>query len=283
MTSLDTEQGRIGTVRQLLAAGFWKAALALSKAPTRAKPSWHKVKSGSLQGLELYLDPRDGASGEMVAGVYDDFLFRELERRGALRHGAVVWDVGAHVGYNSMVFASFVGPDGRVYAFEPNPHNGERLRRHLSRNRHLGQRVELHDCAIASVDGELPFRLSRSHLLGSIGYLDTDGQYPSDRIDQATYDKLRTVLVPVRTLDCLFADGLLPPSLVKIDVEGAEAQVLEGGSELLALLKPQLAIEVHSIKSMFVIQKILLSHGYSSTFLDDSRHPSSSRGFVLAE
>jgi FkbM family methyltransferase len=229
------------------------------------------------------MDPRDGASGEMVAGVYDDFLLQELGERGALGKGAVVWDVGAHVGYHAMVFASLVGPGGRVYAFEPNPHNGERFRKHLTRNRHLSQRVELYECAVANLDGELPFRLSRAQFLGSIGYLDTDGQYPSDRIDRTTYDKLQRVLVPVRTLDSLFGEGLLPPSLVKIDVEGAEAQVLEGGSELLALVKPQLLIEVHSIRSMFIIQKMLLSHDYSTTFLDDSRHPSNSRGFVLAE
>lgn len=109
MTSLDTEKARIRSVRQLLAAGFWKAALALSRTPTEAEPRWHQVKSGPLQGLELYLDPRDGASGELVAGICDDFLFWELRERDALREGAVVWDVGAHVGYDSMVFASLAG------------------------------------------------------------------------------------------------------------------------------------------------------------------------------
>lgn len=271
------------SIRQLLAAGFWKAALVLSSAPTEAEPRWHQVKSGPLQGLELYLDPRDGASGEMIAGIYDDFLFQALGERGALRVGAVVWDVGAHVGYSSMVFASFVGSNGRVYAFEPNPHNVGCFRRHLSKNQHLSERVELLECAVARMDGELPFRLSPSQLLGSIGYLDTDGQYPSDRISKETYDKLQTVLVPVRTLNSLLGEGLAPPDLIKIDVEGAEAQVLEGGGDLLATVKPQLLIEVHGIKSMFVIQKVLLSFGYTSAFFDDSRHPSSSRGFVLAE
>lgn len=273
----------MGWIRRLLAAGFWKAALTLSRAPTEAEPRWLRVNSGRLRGLELYLDPRDGASGEMIKGIYDDFLFEALGERDALRDGAVVWDVGAHVGYNSMVFASLIGPAGRVCAFEPNPYNAERFRRHLGKNQHLSERVDLRECAVASVDGELPFRLSPSHFLSSIGYLNTDGQYPSDRISSATYGELHSVLVPVRTLDSLFNEGLLPPSLVKIDVEGAETQVLEGGHELLTLVKPQLLIEVHSIKNMFLIQKMLLSRGYASTFLDDPRHRSSSRGFVLAE
>lgn len=283
MTGTGTERVRKLSIRQLLGAVFWKAALALSSAPTKAVPRWHQVQSGPLQGLELYLDPRDGASGEMVAGIYDDFLFQELAERDALRDGAVIWDVGAHVGYDSMVFASLVGPGGRVYAFEPNPHNGERFRRHLARHLHLRERVELHECAVASLDGELPFRLSPADFLGSIGYLDTDTQYPSDRIPRDTYDKLRPVLVPARTLDSLFREGLLPPSLIKIDVEGAEAQVLEGGTELLTQVKPQLLIEVHNIQSMFAIQRMLMSLGYALTLVGDPRHPSSSRGFVIAE
>lgn len=274
---------RIPSIRELFAAGFWKAARALSSVPVRAEPRWHEVRSGPLQGVELYLDPRDGSSGEMLAGIYDDFLFEALEEHGAFNEGAVVWDVGAHMGYDSMVFASLVGSEGHVYAFEPNPYNGERLRRHLARNLHLSDRVELHQCAVSSLDGELPFRLSSDYFLGSIGYLDMGDQLPSDRISHEMYERLQSVVVPVRTLDSLFNDGLLPPSLVKIDVEGAEAQVLEGGSDLLALVKPQLLIEVHSIKSMFAVQRMLLSHGYVPTFFDDLRHPSSSRGFVVAE
>jgi FkbM family methyltransferase len=273
----------MGMIRRLAAAGFWKAALVLSKPPTKAEPRWFQVRSGPLRGLELHMDPRDGASSEMIEGIYDDFLFDALKKRNVLRDGAVVWDVGAHVGYDSMAFASLIGSGGRVCAFEPNPYNAERLRQHLARNLHLGGRVELHECAVASLDGELPFRLSPSHFLSSIGYLNLDDQYPSDRISGATYDQLQTVMVRVRTLDSLLNEGLLAPSLVKIDVEGSESQVLEGGHGLLTRIKPHLLIEVHSIKNMFLIQKMLLNCGYAAKFFDDPRHRSSSRGFVFAQ
>jgi len=272
----------MGQIRRWLVAVLWKAALTLNEPPGEAEPHWSRVKDGPIRGAELWVDLRDGASREMIEGVYDDFLFDAIADIDILADGGVAWDVGAHIGYHSLVLASLVGKAGRICAFEPNPYNVARFRRNMGKNQHLSESVELHECAVAALDGQLDFRMSPSYFLSSIGYLDTDGRFPSEQVPKASYTRLQTVQVPVRTMDSLLEEGLLPPSVVKIDVEGAEVLVLEGARNLLSSLKPALLIEVHNIQNMFLIHRMLLEQGYDPSLLGDARHQSGSRGFVLA-
>jgi hypothetical protein len=72
------------------------------------------------------------------------------------------------------------------------------------------------------------------------------------------------------------------PSVIKIDVEGAEKLVLEGSLNLLLEYKPILLIEVHNITMMFYVQKILCELGYNSEILD-SDNSSLSRCFIIAK
>ena len=71
------------------------------------------------------------------------------------------------------------------------------------------------------------------------------------------------------------------PSIIKIDVEGAESLVLEGAVELLSKYKPLLLIEVNNITQMFYVQKRLLKIGYNLEILD-KEHTSLSRCFIIA-
>ncbi len=135
----------------------------------------------------------------------------------SLRPDDVFYDVGAHVGLYSCFAAQVIGGD-RVVAFEPDPENVETLCRNLSYNAD-GARVL--DCALASragtvlLDGEDdPFR--------SRGSIVTDGGG-------------NAIVVEQRTGDVLVARGLIPPpTVLKIDVEGAESLVIDGLSESLA-------------------------------------------------
>ena len=275
-------KGKMVKIRQLIGSVFWKIALSLTTPPTKAEPSWLQVKAGLLQGTELFVDVRDGASREMIEGIYDSFIYDALGNIGILKDSISIWDIGAHIGYHTLAFAALVGSSGCIYAFEPNPYNMERLRQHLEKNQPLATRIKLMDCALSNLDDQLPFRFSPLYFLSSIGYLDTTGTYPSERISKSTYNKLETTMVPVRKADSLIKEGLPPPALIKIDVEGAEVQVLEGAQDLLSTHRPALIIEIHNIKNMFLIQEILLNLDYKSRFLDAQQQSSSSRGFILA-
>ena len=217
---------------------------------------------------------------EMMEGCYDSFIYDVLGGLMPIR-GATVWDVGAHIGYHSLAFAALVGPSGRVVAFEPNPHNVDRLRQHLERNTDLEERIVLMTCALGNVEGEEDFVFSPE--------ID-NGRSSGSHLGQAfvpeepeVYQSFGRKRVPVATADTLLRDRRVPaPSIIKIDVEGAESLVLVGAQNLLGSLKPVLLIEVHHITAMHDVLNILLRQGYHTSIVNDAPN-SSSRCFIVAQ
>lgn len=130
-----------------------------------------------------------------------------------VKTGDIVLDIGANVGFYTLLSSVLVGDTGKVVAFEPSPRNFNLLKRHVEINA-MGN-VTLHQAAVADAPGEAMFSDSQN----ACAKLSNDGQYK----------------VTIVSLDDLFARGQLPrPTLLKIDVEGAEARVLRGARNLLA-------------------------------------------------
>ena len=155
--------------------------------------------------------------------------------------GDVVWDVGAHHGFVSLCAAPRVGPSGEVHAFEPSNKNLWFISRHLGWN-DIGN-VTVHPYALSSYDGECCF--------GGPGTSKT-----------LTLGK-GTDLVSVRTgrgvIDCGAARS---PTFAKLDVEGAEAEVLTGVIESLRR-DAILLIAVHGREAYHSCVSILGANGYS--------------------
>jgi FkbM family methyltransferase len=239
------------------------------------KPGWFTVASGPAKGAQLFLPhAQDGAWQEMVAGTFDAFLYAAVTEHRSLA-GAVCWDVGAHIGYHSLGFAS---QGAQVLAFEPNRENAERLRLHLEKNASLGSRIRVLSVALSDRDGEMSFVQDRSIEMGSSGSHLADGLPPLDRDSYARFER---VSVSAVRADTLVARGERAPDLMKIDVEGAELMVLEGARKLLAEKRPILLMEVHHICLMLHIQKLLLEAGYQSRILD-AANALPSRCFIIA-
>ncbi|MGV8040604.1 MAG: FkbM family methyltransferase [Thermoanaerobaculaceae bacterium] len=127
-----------------------------------------------------------------------------------IRPGMTAVDVGAHVGFYTLLFARLVAPGGRVVAVEPAPANLDLLRRNLSPAPPVP--VEVLPVAAGAEDCERTLQLSDSSDTHSFF------QHPLVGITQA-------VLVPQRRLDHLLP---APPDVVKVDVEGAELEAFEG-------------------------------------------------------
>lgn len=138
-----------------------------------------------------------------------------------IKRGAVVWDIGAHCGYTALVESAAVGDSGKVFAFEPNPRNRRLLELHLRWNRATNTTVFPY--AMSGADGEMSFGWDESQRASSIAsHLGGSGWK-----------------VPVRHIDGLIASGALPaPDFLKIDVEGAEVDLLRGATKLLSSDRP---------------------------------------------
>lgn len=164
-----------------------------------------RVRRGANQGRLWSLPTR----GSFLRGVYEQVLSEHVAS--TLRPGDVFWDVGAHFGWYTLLGSGAVGSAGQVYAFEPALSNLWYLRHHVAWNRCAN--VEVKPVALGREDGERSFG-GRGTGSGRLGM-------GNDRVQ-------------VRTLDGLVASGACrAPTYLKIDVQGAEAEVLEGAAQTL--------------------------------------------------
>jgi FkbM family methyltransferase len=244
-----------------------------------AECRWVRVAGGLLAGGDLLLAPGTVPwQDEMAAGRFEDFLYVALN--GRRLEGAAVWDVGAHLGYHTLCFAALVGPQGRVAAFEPNAANLDRLRQNLARNPALAARVRLEDCALSDRDGVDDFFYTPRVDDGtSSGSALGAALIPANRVD---FEAQSRTVVPVARADSLVQTGHLPlPALVKVDVEGSEAHVLEGARASLAASRPALLLEIHNVVAMMMVCRFLSDLGYEWRLLD-GEHSWASRCHMFA-
>jgi FkbM family methyltransferase len=187
----------------------------------------------------LHLDLRSPDSLLLLRhGCFPYQIAEERLAARALRPGDVVYDVGAHIGYMTLVFLRCVGPEGRVHAFEPS----EKAFAYLERNVSPSDPVELRRQAVGSREGSILFAECDSLALSNVAGFGT----PLSRGRPE-----RRYPVAVVTLDAHRArTGGPPPRFVKIDVEGYEVEVIRGMRKLLAEALPILLFEAASSREL---------------------------------
>jgi FkbM family methyltransferase len=164
-----------------------------------------------------------------------------------VRPGMVCWDVGANVGFYTLFLAELVGTSGRVFAFEPVPRNVELLRRHVEMNR--CRTAQIFPCALGDLDGEVKFSPGPN---ASMGRIAAEGP----------------LTVPCFRADTLLATGEVEaPDVIKIDVEGAEADVLRGARGMLER-HPVIFLATHGRTVHRECVGLLLASGYEVHALD---------------
>ena len=153
---------------------------------------------------------------DMVADRYEPETTRLFQT--LLRPGQTVVDIGAHVGYYTLLAARAVGPAGSVYAFEPAPENAALLRRNVELNGY--QNVVIVSQAVSDRSGHFPLFLNR---------LDTGFHSLQKTLQPSDSEAAHAVTVSTITLDAfLEAEGWPRIDVVKMDVEGGEGMALRG-------------------------------------------------------
>lgn len=214
---------------------------------------WSRVDAGPGKELWIHLDPR--FETDYVSGIYEEAVERTLAQK--LRPGSVFYDVGAHIGILSLVAARLVGTHGEVFAFEADPANAARVEEHARRNG-LTQ-IHVVPCAVWSSCGRLRFERASEQSSLNQGAVATEQAAITERI----------IDVQAITLDA-FSQEHVPPDLIKIDVEGAEAAVLRGSERIFTTKRPLLICEVHHEDASREVSRWLLDRNYSFQWLEDS-------------
>lgn len=186
------------------------------------------IQRGTGKGLRFNCG---NGSVSFVFGSHELELQQTFER--LVRPGMTFYDVGANVGFYSVLVGRLVGLSGRVVAFEPLPDNACWIEHNAALNgfAHVESRRE----ALADENGEGRFFISADTQLGKLA---SAGAPPSHVAGE--------VRVRLRRLDSVVAEGTIsPPNLIKIDVEGGEVGVLSGARQTLRRFRPMLIIDLH--------------------------------------
>ncbi|MEJ0065028.1 MAG: FkbM family methyltransferase [Caulobacteraceae bacterium] len=157
------------------------------------------------------------ASSPNAVNRYDALQIKLILER--VREGDFCLDVGGHVGAVALIMAVQSGHTGRVITFEPDPYSRAVMERNFSLNPHV-RRPDIEPMAISDVSKTLPFYSDGGHANSSLT------GYGVGQAEQLT--------VHAVTLNDYLASVARPPSLVKIDIEGAEVEALKGATNLLA-------------------------------------------------
>lgn len=209
-----------------------------------------RVRNGPGKGLVFELNPRwEAATWE---GRYEQDAQEYFQKQ--MKPGCIVYDVGANLGFYSLLAAR---RGAQVFAFEPDVQIAESLERHARMNS-LAARIEVTRAAVYSTSGSValdPASCQRGHGNAHVGV--------------ALDPSRATISVPCITLDD-FAREHVAPNVVKIDVEGAESEVLKGSEKVFAESRPHLVCEVHDPTNVSFVEAWLKDRNYDIRWLGES-------------
>ena len=194
------------------------------------------VAGGPARGIRLdaaHLPPEHIHAHHILRGTLEVPGQEALRRK--LAPGATLFDVGANVGFFTLFGARLVGPAGRVVAFEPVPANAAAIRAHARANGFSW--VEVREQAVGERSGRAALSVPRDASWAFLGHRDP-GREVAQRLEVETValDELR---------------DLPEPDVVKVDTEGAEAEVLRGMRALAARRRPVILAEMHANNAEF--------------------------------
>ena len=207
-----------------------------------------EIAGGELAGMSMQLNLQ--SEKDYWLGTYEPELLRVV--KDLVEPGMVAYDVGANIGYISLLMARCVAPTGMVFSFEPLPENLERLDRNLELNQ-LTKVVQDVPSAVIDASREVDFQIGPSGGTGKA----------SGSAGRQNLSYSRTISVPGLSLDeFIMRENHPPPQVVKIDVEGGETLTLPGMRRTLWEFQPALLLELHGPEAAEVAWHELTEAGY---------------------
>jgi FkbM family methyltransferase len=185
--------------------------------------------------------------------------------RANVKPGDQVVDIGANIGFYTALFATLVGPGGRVVACEPLDIVADALERTVGENNY-GGRVTIHRVALDATAGTVTLRHAPMTINQGGAYIASGSVVPPDHVD---------LVVRSQTLDELLGEESC--TFIKLDAEGAEPRILSGASRTLVRWKPIVLAELNPVQLERVgkshaneILALMAGHGYVARRLHSS-------------
>jgi FkbM family methyltransferase len=220
------------------------------------------IVQGKLKGKKWIKG--SGVNGYWL-GSYESEKVSLFEK--TLKKGNTVFDIGAHVGFYTLLSAELAGKEGKVFSFEPLTANYEYLKKHIEINNY--KNIIPFNVAVSDKDGFASFKQGENT---STGQLTSEGEI-----------RVRTIAID----DWINNKKLPVPDILKIDVEGAEFAVLKGAVNLLNRYHPIIFLSTHSGGIHKKCCDLLLSLGYKLKPLginnDELLNSSSQRNFSTSD
>ena len=205
------------------------------------------IAAGGAVGMKMRLDLH--LEKDYWLGTYETDLQTAIDN--LIEPGWRAFDVGANIGFVSLLFAQKLGESGKIFAFEALPANLERLRAHVEING-LDSRVRVIPAAVAATSEPVRFLVGLSGAMGkaegSAGR--TEGHRESVEVPGICLD------------DFIYRDGNPPPDVIKMDIEGGEVLALKGMKRLLSETHPLILLELHGPEAARISWEILTAAGY---------------------
>lgn len=185
-----------------------------------------------VNGFKMFLNSKDQGEVKdiLLRGVYDKLETDIIG--GSVSDGDTVLDIGAHIGYFTLILARAVGDHGKVFAFEPEPENFRFLSKNIEINK--CQNVILENLALSFGAGKTKLFLDKSNL----------GNMSLSNLNIPQKSLAGYVEVESMALDKYVSKIGNKVSFIKIDVQGAEGLVFSGASNLLQNQKPTILLEL---------------------------------------
>jgi FkbM family methyltransferase len=259
-----------GTQRQYLrSAGWWYDLWPLSRGKSiffRLNDEFYAlglmkpVQVRLPTGIVMELDGRDLVTQTiLINGVWEAQESAFLDNN--LKSGDVFVDVGAHVGYYSLLAAKLVGESGKVVAVEPNPPTIVRLEKDIALNPFKNILVQ----KVACTDKETTLKFYQASLENS----------GNSSMSQGNAKDGKEITVRGVPLDKIVEDlGIKRVDMVKIDVEGGEMSVLGGMTNIIATYHPKFAIDLKDDllknmgSSLAAAKALFIKNGYTLQAFD---------------
>lgn len=172
-----------------------------------------KPEQVKILGHKMFLHPRTSPCFSLY-GICEKFETNFLEKK--IKKNMVVLDLGANIGYYTLIAAKLVGEKGKVYAFEPAPDNFALLKKNIEVNGY--KNVVLVQKAVSNKSGQTRLFLS---------------QDPTCHLIYDPHDNSKSVIVDVISLEDFFKNHNDKIDLIKMDIEGAEGWALQGMKNLI--------------------------------------------------